>query len=70
MDDKQKEAYLASLERDLPGMRAKLSQLKAEMRGLKGGDKDAKGRQAVQLHLEINGVVNTIKSLKKDLGKK
>jgi|SwirhirootsSR3_FD_contig_31_15046937_length_709_multi_3_in_0_out_0_2 hypothetical protein len=67
MDREQKKQYLARLEQELPAMVARLSQLKAEMRGLKGGDKDAKGRKAVQLHLEINGMKNTIRDLKKEL---
>lgn len=69
MNDKEKARFLANLERDLPGMRAKLSQLKSEMRGLSGSEKEKKGRQAVQLKLEIDGTVDTIKALKRELGK-
>lgn len=67
MDDKEKRRFLANLERDLPGMRAKLSQLTAEMRKLKGGEKDKKGREALKVKFEINGMVDTIKRLKNEL---
>lgn len=67
MDDKEKRRFLANLERDLPGMRAKLSQLTAEMRKLKGAEKDKKGREALRVKMEINGMINTIKQLKNEL---
>ncbi|WZB39599.1 hypothetical protein SEA_CURSIVE_113 [Streptomyces phage Cursive] len=67
MNDAEKQRFLASLERDLPKMRAKLEKLKKEMRGLEGDDKIAKGREAVQVKLEIDGMASTIKQLKKEL---
>jgi hypothetical protein len=69
MDKQEKEKFLKNLERDLPAMQATLSQLKAEMRGLKGSELDIKGRKALKVQLEVNGMLETIKTLRKELGK-
>lgn len=68
MSDAEKQRFMRNLERDLPGMRAKLAQLKAEMRGLDEPEKTEKGREAVNIKLQIDGMVDTIRNIKRELG--
>jgi predicted RNase H-like nuclease (RuvC/YqgF family) len=70
MSREEEGRYLERLERELPGLQAKLSQAQAEIRGKNGKEKAEAQKKAFTLAQEVGGMKNTIKALKGRLGKK
>lgn len=70
MSREEEGRLLDRYERELPGLRAKLSQAQANIRGKEGKAKTDAQKKAFTLAQEVGGMVNTIKALKSRLGRK
>ncbi|QMP84240.1 hypothetical protein HUN41_00120 [Streptomyces phage Coruscant] len=61
--------FLAKLEKDLPAMAAKLEHEKSKLRGLSGNALLKGQRALITLTLEVDGMRDTINTLRKRHGK-
>jgi hypothetical protein len=69
MGPDEEKKFLARLEKDLPAMAAKLEREKSKLRGLSGNALLKAQRALITLTLEVDGMKDTINTLRKRHGK-
>lgn len=70
MSREEEARYLENLQNELATKQAALSQAQANIRGKDGKEKLEAQKKAFTLHQEVSGLKNTIKIIKRRLGRK
>lgn len=69
MSREEKARYLKNLQAQLISKQAALSQAQANIRGKDGKEKLDAQKKAFTLHMEVGGLKDTIKAIKRELDK-